>query len=490
METIIQKAAKGNRAAMTELYKKHAATVYCLASALLRGSEQAIPATNWGIKSAFQAAEKGAVQSEKEFTLLAMKQAAGYCKKEVLKKDPRAFKLPPKKDFSISRVNEQYIDLNKTDVENYTTCLPAIQRFTFVLQYLGDMEDLQIGKVIGMDTGTIELIKEAEESNLAKICKAVNIAGGCCSDPVPEALSAGLAKMLDSTELPDAVSEYIENYIESVAGPIEAAAQNKGKKMIIIVTAVALVCVAVLIAIFAGSNSGNTTTSDDDDYYETSGTEDTTDATDDADNGDANVTDSDLDPSLTYYADIEIENYGTITVELDQEAAPITVENFVNLAESGFYDGLTFHRIWEGFMMQGGDPNGDGTGGSDEEIVGEFSANGYANPLSHTRGAISMARSDDYDSASSQFFIVHEDSTDSLDGLYAAFGYVTEGMDIVDAICEAAEPIDSNAMIAAEDQPVITSITIHTVSNETTDATDNTDATDTTETTESDAVTE
>ena len=141
-------------------------------------------------------------------------------------------------------------------------------------------------------------------------------------------------------------------------------------------------------------------------------------------------------------------------------------------------------------MMQGGDPNGDGTGGSDEEIVGEFSANGYDNPLSHTRGAISMARSDDYDSASSQFFIVHEDSTDSLDGLYAAFGYVTEGMDIVDAICEAAEPIDSNAMIAAEDQPVITSVTIRTVSNETTDATDNTDATDTTETTESDAVTE
>ena len=110
MESIIQKAAKGNRAAMTELYKNNVAAVYCLANALVRGSDQAIPATNWGIKSAFQAAEKGAVQSEEEFTLLAMKQAAGYCKKEVIKKDPRAFKLPPKKDFSISRVNEQYID--------------------------------------------------------------------------------------------------------------------------------------------------------------------------------------------------------------------------------------------------------------------------------------------------------------------------------------------------------------------------------------------
>ena len=489
MEPIIQKAAKGNRAAMTELYENNATAVYCLANALVRGSDQAIPATNWGLKSAFQAAEKGIVQSEEEFTLLAMKQAAGYCKKEVIKKDPRAFKLPPKKDFSISRVNEQYIDPNGTDVENYAKCLPAIQRFTFVLQHLGNMEDLQIGKVIGMDTGTIALIKEAEEQNLAKICKTVNVAGGCCSDPVPEVLSAGFAKMLDSTDLPEAVSEYIESYIDSVAGPIEAAAQNKGKKMIIIVTAVALVCVAVLIAIFAGSNSGNTTTSNDDDYYETSGSDDTTDGTEDAGSGDVDSAGG-LDPLLTYYADIEIENYGTITVELDQEAAPITVENFISLADSGFYDGLTFHRIIEGFMMQGGCPEGTGYGGSDEEIYGEFAENGYDNPLSHTRGAISMARSDAYDSASSQFFIVHEDSIESLDGKYAAFGYVTEGMDIVDAICESAEPTDGNGSIAAEDQPVITSITIHTVSNETTDATDNTDATDTTETSESDAVTE
>lgn len=479
METIIQKAAKGNRAAMTQLYENNVSTVYCMSKALLRGSEQAVPATNWGIKSAFQAAEKGAVQSEEEFTLLAMKLAAGYCKKEVIKKDPRAFKLPPKKDFSISHVNEQYIDPNRSDVENYTRCLPAIQRFTFVLQYLGNMEDLQIGKVIGMDTGTITLVKEAEENNLARICKAVNIAGGSCSDPVPEVVSAGFVKLLDGTELPDAVSEYIENYIASVAGPIEAAAQSKGKKMIIIVTAVALVCVAVLIAIFAGSNSGNTTTSDDDDYYETS-TTDATDATDDDASSDSDSTADELDPELTYYADIEVEGYGSITVELDQETAPITAQNFVNLAESGFYDGLTFHRIYSGFMIQGGDPNGDGTGGSDEEIIGEFASNGYENNLSHTRGVISMARSDDYDSASSQFFIVHEDS-DFLDGEYAAFGWVTEGMDIVDAICEDAEPYDDNGMIYAEDQPVITSITIRAVSNETTGTTDATDSTDTTE---------
>ena len=159
------------------------------------------------------------------------------------------------------------------------------------------------------------------------------------------------------------------------------------------------------------------------------------------------------------YADIEIENYGTITVALDKTSAPVTVDNFINLATSGFYDGLTFHRIMEGFMMQGGDPKGDGSGGADSKIVGEFKQNGYNNNISHTRGAISMARAMAYDSASSQFFIVHEDST-FLDGTYAGFGYVTEGMDIVDQICEEAVPTDNNGTIPKEAQPVIKTITI------------------------------
>ena len=161
----------------------------------------------------------------------------------------------------------------------------------------------------------------------------------------------------------------------------------------------------------------------------------------------------------TYYADIAIQDYGTVTVELNGDAAPITVGNFVTLAREGFYDGLTFHRIMDGFMMQGGDPNGNGTGSSDVHIAGEFSQNGYQNPLSHTRGCISMARAKDPDSASCQFFIVHQDS-DFLDGQYASFGYVTEGMDVVNAICADAQPIDDNGTIPAEAQPVIESITI------------------------------
>ena len=154
---------------------------------------------------------------------------------------------------------------------------------------------------------------------------------------------------------------------------------------------------------------------------------------------------------------ISVEDYGDIYVELDADTAPITVTNFINLANSGFYDGLTFHRIIDGFMIQGGDPAGDGTGGSSETIKGEFSLNGVENNISHERGVISMARASDYDSASSQFFIVQEDST-HLDSRYAAFGHVTEGMDIVDKIASDAEPIDDNGTIASDEQPVITTI--------------------------------
>lgn len=168
-----------------------------------------------------------------------------------------------------------------------------------------------------------------------------------------------------------------------------------------------------------------------------------------------------LEDDVTYTAKIDIQDYGTVTVKLDQSAAPITCANFVELAESGFYDGLTFHRIIEGSMMQGGDPEGTGYGGSEHNIVGEFSSNGYDNPLSHTRGAISMARSNDPNSASSQFFIVQQDAT-FWDGDYAVFGYVTDGMDVVDAVCEAAQPTDGNGTIPADQQPVITSITILT----------------------------
>lgn len=161
--------------------------------------------------------------------------------------------------------------------------------------------------------------------------------------------------------------------------------------------------------------------------------------------------------SGNHKVEIDVKDYGVIKVELQADEAPITVTNFVKLVKEGFYDGLTFHRIIDGFMIQGGDPKGNGTGGSDETIKGEFSSNGVENPLKHTRGAISMARSQANDSASSQFFIVHETAA-SLDGEYAVFGYVYEGIDVVDKIATSVPVTDTNGTVLAENQPVINSI--------------------------------
>ena len=159
-----------------------------------------------------------------------------------------------------------------------------------------------------------------------------------------------------------------------------------------------------------------------------------------------------------HYVEMKVKDYGTIELELDSDAAPITVTNFINLVNSKFYDGLTFHRIIDGFMIQGGDPLGNGTGGSSKTIKGEFSENGVKNSISHVRGVISMARSSDYNSASSQFFIVQKDTT-SLDGQYAAFGKVISGMDVVDKIAKVKVE-DDNGTVSKENQPVIESIRV------------------------------
>ncbi len=151
--------------------------------------------------------------------------------------------------------------------------------------------------------------------------------------------------------------------------------------------------------------------------------------------------------TVSYTDDAGVSHTGDIIIELDPNAAPITVKNFQKLVKQGFYDGLTFHRVIEGFMVQGGDPKGDGTGGSKNNIKGEFSKNGVNNPIKHERGVISMARSGErrnnlgqiidygYNSASSQFFIVHQTS-EHLDGNYAAFGHVLSGMEYVDGIAQ------------------------------------------------------
>lgn len=223
-------------------------------------------------------------------------------------------------------------------------------------------------------------------------------------------------------------------------------AKETGKKLKTgIITAVVIIFIIVALLIFALVLSNK---------------DDSQSSTDTSTQSSLSSGETIIDESKTYYADIDVKDYGKITVELDPESAPKTVENFVMLANSKFYDGLTFHRIMEGFMMQGGQPK-EGTE-EPETIVGEFSQNGYNNTISHTRGTISMARTaDDMNSASSQFFIVHQDSP-HLDGEYAGFGHVTEGMDVVDKICTDAKPTDDNGTIPESEQPVINSITIRT----------------------------
>lgn len=236
--------------------------------------------------------------------------------------------------------------------------------------------------------------------------------------------------------------------------PMKMDEPNRLKSLmpLIVVVVLAVAVILGVVAVTANDNRGALTS--------TTSTKQTQ-SNESTESADSSLIKADVEVA-SCYADIEIENYGKITVYLDAESAPMTVSNFVSLAKSGFYDGLTFHRIMEGFMMQGGDPLGNGTGGSDTQITGEFVNNGYANYLSHTRGTISMARSAAYNSASSQFFIMHGDAP-HLNGQYAAFGYVTEGMEVVDKVCEDATPIDSNGTILRDQQPVIKSITIREI---------------------------
>lgn len=224
---------------------------------------------------------------------------------------------------------------------------------------------------------------------------------------------------------------------------------------------------ALVVCMFAGcgskksntsSNANSGTSSSESAKQEETAVPESTENTDAG--SDISSSDDTKQLSGKHHVVIKVKKYGNIKVELDADTAPISVTNFVNLAKKGFYDGLTFHRIIDGFMIQGGDPSGDGTGGSDETIKGEFSDNGVENNISHVRGTISMARSSENDSASSQFFIVQSDST-YLDGQYAGFGTVTSGMDIVDKICKDTPVTDSNGTVEKENQPVIEKITVN-----------------------------
>ena len=454
MSTIIEQATRGHRKAMQALYEANKQKVYYVSRLLLGGYDaEAARATNYTFKQVWSSLPAHGIETEEEFTSLVIRKASDYCKREISKQNQKAFRIPQNRNFLI--VTEKGLtDGCENNSEDALSALPPLQRFIFVLHNVADFLPEQIAGMFKFDMKTVGLALDAEKTNIERVVRR--------SGENKQSYDWFVRLIRDSEDkatVPDWVDQNIAKVIDHIATPIEAKQKNR----ITIFGVSAILAILLIIGIGFMISSGN----NDVDYTSGDGTETSDTSTDTTSSTLISEPVIDLDEMLTYYADIEIENYGTITVKLDQETAPVTVSNFINLAQNGFYDGLTFHRIIEDFMMQGGCPNGDGYGSNTDEdgneinIVGEFTSNGYENSLSHTRGAISMARSDAYNSASSQFFIVHEDSTD-LDGDYAVFGYVTEGMDVVDAVCESAEPTDGNGTISAEDQPIITSITIRT----------------------------
>ncbi len=464
----IQKAAKGSRDTMRALYDAHKSKVMCLCQALLLDENEADHATAYIYKKAFEELVTGRVTSDEEFQKLVIRKTILHCKSRAMKKSNRAFRVPASSNFAYS-YDPLKMDFSGTPDEIILKNLPAFPRFIYVLYYVADYSEAEIARTFNTTPKVIGNALEAETTNVERIAAAASKSGVSSPKLSAEKFHARLMKDADSAKVPTSVDATVRMSIDDICEPIQKKEKQKRTGILAGVMAL-LVVVGIVIGVTAGSGENSDVDLDNADLDATISTGVDENADDTSETDETGDTTADIEIKATYYADIEMENYGTITVALDGNTAPETVANFVSLAQSGFYDGLTFHRIMDGFMMQGGCPEGTGSGGNSDadgneiNITGEFSANGFDNPLSHTAGAISMARADDYNSASSQFFIVHtSDYTSSLDGLYACFGYVTEGMDIVDAICKAADPNAENGMIAAEDQPVITSITIREV---------------------------
>lgn len=446
MAKIIKQALHGQRDAMKELYKANKQKVFYLAQRLLLDEEQAQAAAQWVWEQVWSTTAEAGMDSEDDFTQYVVKLVVTYCKKQIEKADIQAFVGSIDKEFAVECGAEK----PEYSVDFVLAQLPQMQRVSMIARKVGGMNKVQIAAVFKIERYTIEKFWEEEERNVEMVLEEWFKGREYSYD--------SLMKELAMKEKECLVPESVDKAAMAVIDAVSAQAEKADKKKDIVYAALFLMIgVLVLGGIFCsrlmkgevqGTEGSNTLVAES---TETSEAEEETIV--------INV--ELLDENLTYYADIEMRDYGTIVVELNQEAAPITAANFVELAESGFYDGLTFHRILKGYMMQGGDPKGDGTGTSGKSIYGEFAANGYKNNISHTRGTISMARPDDYNGASCQFFIMQGDYV-MWNGYYAAFGTVLEGMDVVDAICDAGFTADGNGVVNADEQPVINKITIRT----------------------------
>lgn len=451
MSSLITQCQKGNKKAFAEIYNQNKAEAMAICYALLADGVEAEKAVVYAFKNAFQLTMFGKIFDEKEFTTYVTEKCISYCKEKVSKTDPKAFRLPVNYNFLSVAFEKKDINKGETNVETVLKSLPYIYRFAFLLHEKKIYSDSRIAEMLYLGNDKLKMMLSAADGIIEKLLIA---AGEKDKVITLKDYIDGVLKTDAIAYLSLASEEEIFASIDEICAVVNKATKNRIITVVGVMVAILAIAGGVLALVLQGVNNTKFTSSTVSNTSNTANSSVVANPSSQAASSKAT-----LDPEKTYYADIDIKDYGTVTVKLDQKTAPVTASNFVELAQSGFYDGLTFHRIIEGFMMQGGDPTGTGFSGSDTNIIGEFAVNGYENNLSHTAGAIAMARSSDYNSASSQFFIVHKESK-FLDGQYAVFGYVTEGMEYVNAVCENAIVEDDNGTVLAANQPIMNSVKI------------------------------
>lgn len=439
---LIVKAALGDKKSLDFICEKYGKYVYFFCTTVISDNKKAENAFKKSFKAIFSAISKN--PNTNNLDEIVKSETAKVCKSAIFDEnnyENGAAKMQPFGDKDKISSASAITAEQKNLFVNALKSINANQRIVVLLNLLCDYNTKKIADILKISEDKVQNSLEYGRENIKKQLRTSDSKFTKRDIIFLMTASANIVKEAAAqAKIPDSIDSFLDEIVLSLAKP----QRSDKKKAWIVISAVAVFLVAVIVVFVITSNKSN-------------GSAGATNDSASASNVSATIGESQA--KGTHHAEINIKDYGVIKVELNGDVAPITVANFINLANSHFYDGLTFHRIIDGFMMQGGDPLGNGTGGSENTIKGEFSQNGVENNLSHTRGAISMARSTDMDSASSQFFIVQSDST-YLDGQYACFGYVTDGMNIVDEICKNAVTTDSNGSVSAENQPVINSITI------------------------------
>ena len=456
---LLKLASKGDKKALQQLYHQYAKTSYYLCCYFLKSEQAAAEATVTVFSQVFAATVGQPVLNEQLFKALVLGKTVEVTKANIQKNAPTAFRDAEKSavDGSYQAVKNA-ADPTAEEKQNLIKALRSLQNrqcYTLTMLTCFGLQKHQLAQYMKLDSDKIDASLARAKESFRKTLQLPENSRRELEDQL-RAVKAAMQEQAADATVPPQVEKSVLAESQKIAKFVTA----KFLKHLAVAAAGVIVAAGLVfggIALFKNSNNSAD--------YDASSAENQSaqGSSENQSTQSVNATNqsSTTEPEFkaTKHAQIEIKNYGTISLELYGEEAPITVNNFVKLANEGFYNGLTFHRIISGFMIQGGDPNGDGTGGSTENIKGEFSQNGVQNRILHTRGTISMARSSENDSASSQFFIMQQDAT-HLDGAYAAFGRVTSGLEIVDRICENTPVTDSNGTVTAENQPVITSVKI------------------------------